>query len=154
MQSVPVVAAIVASLGCGSSGADEGGRRMTWKEDGVSVSALGTTSKLKTNAGRDYLTLTGTDFHVGIGLAIAVPTPLSPDTFICGQTASDQLLSISYSAANDDTLTETQSCAFVITQVGSVGGPPAVGTFEAVFKVPSGGTKSIANGSFSLPLTM
>jgi hypothetical protein len=42
----------------------------------------------------------------------------------------------------------------VITQVGALGGAPAVGTFEVVFSVPAGGTKSITNGSFNLPLMM
>jgi hypothetical protein len=39
------------------------------------------------------------------------------------------------------------------TQSGPVG-EPVTGTFEVVFDLPSGGTKSITNGSFEISLSM
>lgn len=157
-QVLAVTVAVTAAVsGCGGSGngTGSGGPRMTWKDDGVTVNAVGTTSRLSTSAGRDDLAISGTDFNAEISLSIAVPTPLTPQTFICGQTATNQTLSASYSASVDaGLLLSTQSCTLVIRQVGALGGAPAVGTFEVVFNVPAGGTKNITNGSFNLPLMM
>ena len=45
-----------------------------------------------------------------------------------------------------------QTCKIVLTQIGKVAGDPVVGTFEATFSNQGGGTTSVTNGSFSLPL--
>jgi len=143
-------------LGCGSGGGAKPStvRQMSWKDDGVLVTAASAMASLSTEGDRQYLRITGTDFSVGVSLAVATPTPLSPQPFVCGQTTAGQTVYVSYNEPDGGVLTATPTCTVDVTQVGAVGGAPAIGTFQATVTTPDGATKVLSNGSFNLPLTM
>ena len=132
-----------------------GDHRFTWLDDGAKMTAtLGKATWLST-AGRDSVDMLATTDAAGITIYAATPTPLTAQTFVCGQTASGQSLLLTY--RNDDPAgpaIRSESCTVAFTQIGAVGGAPVIGTFEVVFDLPSGGTKTITNGSFDLALSM
>ena len=143
-----------AIVGCGGGGSD-GGRHITWKDDGTSEKAIVTLAQRSTQGTSDYLNLLGTNSSVGITIVVgATGRPLAAETFTCNQTTSDQTVSLTYSDADGGTLATTQSCTVGVTQPGAPNGASATGTFAAVFTLESGGTKAITDGSFNVPIAM
>jgi hypothetical protein len=149
-----VLGALVSA--CGGGGSAGSGPGISWQEDGVPIAALGIKPAFLSSGGRDSLEIIGlgTSAHVGVTVVVAAPTPLSPQTFVCNQTTSGQSVIVTYTDADGGLDLATQSCTVVLTQVGVPGGAPAIGTFEAVFTLSAGGTKTISNGRFNLPLKL
>jgi hypothetical protein len=152
-----VAAASVLVAGCVSvSGGNVlgGDRRVTWLDDGVMTTATLGKATWLSMGGRDSVDMLATTDSVGVTIYAAMPTPFTPQTFVCGQTTPDQSLLLSY--RNNDPAGPTirsESCKVAFTQIGAVGGAPVTGTFEVVFDLSSGGTKTITNGSFDLALS-
>jgi hypothetical protein len=153
-----LAAASVLVSGCVSVGGGNvlsGDRHVTWIDDGVMMIATLGKATWASMAGRDSLDMLGTNDRAGMAIYAATPTPFTAQTFVCGQTTADHPLLLTY--RNDDPAgpaVKSESCTVTFTQIGAVGGAPAIGTFAVVFDLPSGGTKSITNGSFDLPLSM
>jgi hypothetical protein len=143
-----------AMMGCGG-GDSGGGRHITWKDDGTSEKAIVTLAMRGMQGTSDYLNLLGTNSSVGITIVVgATGRSLGAETFTCNQTASDQTVTLTYSDADGGTLPTIQGCTVAVTQAGVLSGGPATGTFSAVFNLASGGTKSITEGSFNVPISM
>jgi len=141
--------------GCGSSSSSSGGRHITWKDDGTSQSAIVTLAQRTMQGTSDYLNLLGTNSSVGITIVVGTTgRALGAETFMCNQTTSDQTVTLTYSDADGGTLPTTQSCSVKVTQPGALNGASATGTFSAVFNLDGGGTKSITEGSFNVPISM
>lgn len=153
-----VVAASALVGGCVSvSGGNvlSGDRQVTWLDDGVMMTATSGKATWLSMGGRDSVDMLGINDRAAVTIYAATSTPLTAQTFVCGQTTPDQSLLLSY--RNDDPAGPTirsKSCTVAFTQIGALGGAPVIGTFEVVFDLPSGGTKSITKGSFDLPLSM
>jgi hypothetical protein len=148
-----VAAASALVGGCMSGGGNGlgGDHHFTWLDDGVMTTATLGQATWASTGGRDSVEMLATTDRVGVTIYAATPTPLTAQTFVCG---SGQSLLLSY--RNDDPAgptIRTPSCTVVFTQIGAVGGAPVIGTFEVVFELSSGGTKSLTNGSFDLPLS-
>ena len=127
---------------------------VTWLDDGVMMTATTGNATWASKAGRDSVDVLGFKHSTGIEIYAAMPTPFTSQTFVCGQTTTDQSLLLTY--RNNDPAGPAitpESCTVAFTQSGPVG-EPVTGTFEVVFDLPSGGTKSITNGTFDLPLSM
>jgi len=153
------VAAASALLGGCVSGGNNvlgGDRHVTWLDDGVMMTATVGKATWASSGGRDSVDMIGNNDSMGIEIYAAAPTPFTAQTFVCSsQTTPGPALLLTY--RNGDPAGPAfmhQSCTVAFTQIGAVGGAPITGTFEIVFDLPSGGTKSITNGSFDLPLSM
>jgi hypothetical protein len=132
-----------------------GDRHVTWLDDGVMMTATSGKATWVSMGGRDSVDMLGINDSAGVTIYAATPTPLSAQTFVCGQTTAGQSLLLTY--RNDDPAgpaIRSESCTVAFTQIGAVGGSPVIGTFDVVFDLPSGGTKSITHGSFDLALSM
>jgi hypothetical protein len=152
-----VALAVTLSGGCGASGNNMlgGNRHVTWLDDGRMTTATLGQATWASMAGKDSIDMIATTDSVGITIYAAMPTPFTAHTFVCGQTTSDQSLLLTY--RNNDPAgpaIRSESCTVAFTQIGAVGGAPIVGTFAVVFDLPSGGTKTITNGSFDVALSM
>jgi hypothetical protein len=141
--------------GCVSGGNTlDGDCHVTWRDDGVMMTATTGNAVWVSMGGRDSVDINGVNDSAGIEIYAAMPTPFTAQTFVCGQTTTDHALLLTY--RNDDPAGpafHTESCTVAVTQIGAVGAP-LIGTFEMVFDLPSGGTKTITNGNFHLPLSM
>jgi len=127
---------------------------VTWLDDGVIMTATTGNATWASKGGRDSVDLLGFKHSTGVEIYAAMPTPFTSQTFVCGQTTTDQSLLLTY--RNNDPAGPAitpLSCTVAFTQSGPVG-EPVTGTFEVVFDLPSGGTKSITNGSFDISLSM
>ena len=143
----------VAIMGCGG-GSSDGGRHITWKDDGTSEKAIVTLAQRTMQGTSDYLNLLGTNSSVGITIVVgATGRPLAAETFTCNQ-GTDQTITLTYSDADGGTLATTQSCTVVVTRPGTLNGASATGTFTAAFTLDGGGTKAITDGSFDVPIAM
>jgi hypothetical protein len=141
-------------VGCGGNGSG-GAQGMTWDDDGTAVKPIGAKATMASTGGSDTYTITGTNLNGGsVVVAMTAATPISAQTFVCGQTTSGQTVGISYIDSDGGINIVEQSCTVVLTQVGKMGGPSVVGTFDAVLTLQAGGTKTISNGKFNLPITM
>jgi len=132
-----------------------GDRHVTWLDEGVMMTATSGKATWVSMGGRDSVDMLGINDSAGVTIYAAAPTPFAAQTFVCGQTTPGQSLLLTY--RNDDPAgpaIRSRSCTVAFTQIGAVGGSPVIGTFEVVFELPSGGTKSITNGSFDLALSM
>jgi hypothetical protein len=147
-------ALLVAGCGGGGSSPAGNGPGISWQDDGVTTTALGLKAIFSTGMGSDGLEIIGLGQSVktGVAVAVAATTPLTPQTFVCHQTTAGQSVTVTYNDADGGSELSTASCTVVLTQVGAVGGPSAIGTFEAVFNLRAGGTKTLSNGRFDLPL--
>jgi hypothetical protein len=152
-----VAAAASVLLGGCISGGDGSDRdcHVSWHDDGVMMTATAGNATWASMGGRDSVDLLGANHSAGVEIYAATPTPLIAQTFVCGQTTSDQSLLLSYRNDNPaGPAIRSRSCTVAFTQIGAVGGAPVTGTFEVVFDLPSGGTKAITNGSFEISLSM
>jgi hypothetical protein len=159
-----VVAA--ALLGCGGSapaGGPVGGLggtvgtgsgTMTWKDDGAAHSASFGTGVLARTSTTDLLELSGADATgAAIAFALSTPPPIVPAPFTCAQVGMNgTIVSLVYTSAN--AASSTQSCAITLATVGMATGARATGTFSAVIALTAGGTKTLSDGHFDLPLTV
>ena len=140
--------------GCiGGGNMFDGDCHITWLDDGAMMTATTGNATWASTAGKDSVDLLGVNHSAGIEIYAAMPTPFITQTLVCGQTTSGQSLLLTY--RNDSPAgpaIRSESCAVAFTQIGAVGAS-LTGTFEVVFDLPSGGTKSIMNGTFELPLS-
>jgi len=152
------VAAASALLGGCVSGGNNvlgGDRHVTWLDDGVMVTATVGKATWASSGGRDSVDMIGNNDSVGIEINAAAPTPFTAQTFVCSKTAPGPALLLSYRNGDPAGVAFMhESCTVAFTQIGAIGGAPVVGTFEVVFDLASGGTKTITSGSFELPLSM
>jgi hypothetical protein len=152
---VAVASALVG--GCVSAGGEnvlDSDCHVTWLDDGVMMTASTGNATWASKGGRDSVDVLGFKHSTGVEIYVAMPTPFTSQTFVCGQTTTDQSLLLTY--RNNDPAGPAitpESCTVGFTQSGPVG-ESVTGTFEVVFDLPSGGTKSITNGSFDVSLSM
>jgi hypothetical protein len=151
------IGALVAALvmgGCVSGGnMFDGDCHISWLDDGAMMRATTGIATWASTTDKDSVDLVGVNPSAGVEIYAAVPTPFTAQTFVCGQTTSDQSLLLTY--RNGDPAgpaISAESCSVTFTQIGAIG-TTLTGTFEVVFDRPSGGTKSITNGTFELPLS-
>ena len=153
------VAAAASALMCGCFGAGggnvlDGDCHVSWLDDGKKTSATTGNAVWASKEGRDSIDMNGVNHSAGIEIYTAMPTPFTAQTFVCGQMAPDQALLLTYRNDNPaGPAIQTESCSVSFTQVGAIGGAPIIGTFEVVFDLPNGGTKTITNGTFQIPLS-
>jgi hypothetical protein len=151
-----LVFAIGLSLNCSSGSAGgPGGAQMSWLEDGMSVTPFGADATLTSSSGVDSLRIDGlTQGAAGsVTIILGAASPFAPQTFDCNQLAGGQTVTISRANGTGFDITD-QSCKVVVTQVGKVGGPSLMGTFEAVISLTPSGTKTLSNGVFNIPVQM
>ena len=152
-----VVFAIGLSLNCSSSGGVGGpsGAQMSWLDDGIAVTPFGADATLTSSNGVDSLRIDGlTQGAAGsVTIILGAASPFAPQTFDCTQLVGGQTVTISYATGTGFDITD-QSCKVVVTQVGKVGGPSLMGTFEAVISLTPSGTKTISKGTFNVPVQM
>lgn len=127
---------------------------VTWLDDGVMMTATTGNATWASTGGTDSVDILGFKRSTGIEIYAATPAALTAQTFVCGQTAAGQSLLLTYRKGDPAApAIEPASCTVSFTQIGPVGAP-VIGTFDAVFDLPGGGTKSITSGSFDVPLSM
>jgi hypothetical protein len=136
------------------SGCDAGGNApsMTWDDDGVKVTALDGSAVFVTFQGREELEIIGSTNELSVRIVVSSDPPLTPQTFICSAPAqSPGRASVLYTDI-DGTSPDPfyQSCSVTLTQVGTFGGAPAIGTFWASLGTP-GSTRELTNGTFAVP---
>ncbi|HEY4188767.1 MAG TPA: hypothetical protein VGP07_27110 [Polyangia bacterium] len=154
-------------LGCGSGGAPGGLRggaggttatgsgSMTWKDDGAAHGASFATGVLARTSVTDLLEVSGADTAgMAIAFALSTPTPIAAAPFTCAQVGTNGIIvSLVYTTTGNAT-NSTQSCAINLATVGTTTGAHAIGTFSAVIALTAGGTKTLSDGQFDLPLTV
>ena len=86
-------------------------------------------------------------------MSLRGPAPLSAGTFRCEQTIDNRVAVVSYAPRGGQALV-AKTCAVVLTQVGKTPDMPILGTFDATFDKPGGGTISLANGEIDVALTV
>ena len=125
--------------------------QITWLDDGVMMSATTGNATWASKGGRDSVDMFGANHSAGVETL----TPLTAQTYVCGQTTSGQSLLLTYQSGKPaGPVISSESCTVAFTQIGAVGGAKVTGTFEMVLDLAGGGTKTITNGSFELPLSM
>jgi hypothetical protein len=147
-------AALVGGCGGGGDNVLDSDCHVTWLDDGVMMTATTGNARWVSTGGKDSVDILGFKHSTGVEIYVAMPTPFTAQTLVCGQTTPDQSVILTY-RNNDPAGPEmrSESCTVAFTQSGVVGAP-VTGTFDVVFDLPGGGTKSITNGSFDLPLSM
>ena len=150
-----VAFAIGLSLNCTSGGGGGPGAQMSWMDDGLPVTPFGADATLTSSGGGDSLRIDGlTQGAAGsVTIILGAASPFAPQTFDCNQLASGQTVLVSHANGAGFDVTD-RSCKVVVTQVGKVGGPLLMGTFEAVIGLTPSGSKTISNGVFKIALQM
>src|SRR6266508_3596309 len=138
------------SVGCGSNGGGAFG--MWWDDDGTPVKFIGGDARFTSSGGSDSYDITGVAHLATVQVQVTAPSPIAPQTFVCNQTTTGQLVGVTYYRPDGGIDFMEQSCTVVLTKAGQIG-DTAVGTFEAVINIPGGGTKTISNGKFNLQVS-
>jgi hypothetical protein len=139
--------------GQGGGAAGSGGNTVgvNWLDNGTSVTALGTSATLVLFQGQENLEIIGSTTELSIRLVVAAAPPLTPQTFVCNAVAGGPSAMANYIDNASVPLTP-QSCTVTLTEAGRTSGSPVVGTFKALFLVPTGGSRNLTSGTFNLPL--
>jgi hypothetical protein len=149
--AIVVVATLAGTLGCGA-GTPTSGPIISWTSNGVPMSA--TVQNLSWDSiGQDTLLITAAGPGAFLVLSLSAPTPLSPGTFVCGQTVGDRMVALSF-ASGAARAVAADTCTVVLTQVGKTPDVPILGTLEATFPQPGGGTLTFTNGRINIPLSV
>jgi hypothetical protein len=124
-------------------------------DDGIPVTPFGADATLTSSSGGDSLRIDGlTQGAAGsVTIILGAASPFAPQTFDCNQLAGGQTVLISHANGTGFDIKD-QSCKVVVTQVGKVGGPSLMGTFEAVISLTPSGSKTISKGVFNIALQM
>jgi hypothetical protein len=143
---------------CGGCGDSSGGTGhvvgMSWDDDGTPVRAWAAWTTLGTSGGVDTYRIDSLNTDPGdVSIVATAPSPIAPQTFGCTQTMAGPSASMMYTPSAGGFEFLEQSCTVVLTQTGQPGAR-VVGTFEVVFNLQAGGTKTISNGKFDLPVGM
>lgn len=141
--------------GCGDSNGSSGGvMGMSWDDDGTPVTAWAARTTLGSSGGVDTYEISSLGTDPGnVSLAVTAPSPIAPQTFVCTQTLAGPSVGLTYTPSAGGVEFTEQSCTVVLTQTGRPGAT-VVGTFEVVFTLQAGGTKTVSNGTFNLPVGM
>jgi hypothetical protein len=135
------------TVGCG--GGSGGPFGMWWDDDGTAVKFIGGSARFTSSGGTDSYDIDAVADLGSVELQVTAPSPIAPQTFVCNQTTTGQLVGVTYYWPDGGIEFVDQSCTVVLTKAGQVG-DTAVGTFEAVITLQAGGTKTISNGKFNL----
>ena len=87
---------------------------------------------------------------IGISFGVAATPPLGPTTVACNMTGMRPFVSFSYTGTDP----VWDSCSVTVSTLVLTGTTRATGTFEAVFTKTGGGTKTLSDGSYDLPMTV
>ncbi len=152
------VAAVSALVG-GCVGSGEGNVldrdcHITWLDDGVTMTATTGNATWASTGGTDSVDMFGANRSGGLEIYTATPAPLVAQTYVCGQTMPGQSLLLTYKIGNPaGPAISSENCTVAFTQIGAIGGAHVTGTFEMVLDLPGGGSKTITNGTFELPIS-
>jgi hypothetical protein len=153
------LALVLAVCGCGSGGtgksasscqpATSGVGTMTWLDDGIEECATSASATFSNNP--QYTIFQATNTPPTFGIFFSVSTVLGPGpiggSYSCVPLDS---LSVTFSYTQGQSNVAAQSCELTLNPQGTPG-VHATGTFSATL---SGGTGSITNGVFDLPVTI
>jgi hypothetical protein len=157
---------MLAVAGCGSGGAAKaeggvvscqpsysGGGTMGWRDDGTPVCALSASASVSTDGTFvvDGMTTTG-----GISIGIGFPSGVAgmSGAYSCGSHDGGPGTSIVDSVgAGPGYIFVAQSCTVSLDMTVTVGARET-GTFSATATATGGGTKSITDGVFDVPVAM
>ncbi|HEY7374239.1 MAG TPA: hypothetical protein VIF57_18900 [Polyangia bacterium] len=139
--------------GGGAGGAGSGGSagHVSWSDDGTAVTAIVGTASLVLYQGREDLEVVGATSLLDITIRVEDNPPLLPKTFMCNQPAGSPSATVAYTDLNGSPPGPSPECTVTVTQVGT-STTPAIGTFAAKFRLPSGETRDITDGSFEVQL--
>ena len=136
----------------GTGGTSGGTAHVTWRDDGTLVTAIGGSATRVLFEGKEILEIIGATNDLSIRMTVSDNPPLTPKTFMCNQPAGLAGATFIYSDVNASPgVLESPECTVTLTQVGTTGGPSAVGTFTAILAPPSGVRRNITDGSFDVP---
>jgi len=153
---IQLMLTLIAVAGCGGDGdgTTPAGRHVTWKDDGAAKTATLTVATKGASGTMESREILGTSPDVGVSIFVSAAAPLSAQTFDCSALTAGQTATVSYTESDGGLQLSMQTCTVNLTQVGEVGGASVVGTFTATFNLDAGGTKTITNGNFNVPVTM
>ena len=139
--------------GAGTGGGNGSDAHVSWLDDGSSVTAIGFSAiHVLVSQTREGLQVLGETDSLAVMLTVEDAAPLAPRTFMCNQPAGTPSARFNYHDNNaSPPLPMSPECTVTLTQLGSLGGPPAIGTFTGIFVLPSGTRRNITDGSFIVP---
>jgi hypothetical protein len=161
------VVLVLAACGCGSGGAAKaeggasgcppgasGGGTISWLDDGTQECAVSATATFVNTSQYTRFSLTGAATPLGISLGVSTvlaPGPIG-GTYSCAPLDS---VSVTFLYKQGQNEIGTASCALTLNMQGAAG-VHATGTFSATFTpwTTDGGTKSLTNGVFDVPVTI
>lgn len=125
---------------------------MSWTDDGVMECADLVIADRNTSSSLDFIEIIGSNSKgLGVGLTVSVVPPASlGGTYTCNGDAG--LAVIFTYTTNTSTNNPQMTCTITLTNPGAPGGANATGTFSATVSPPTGGTKTITNGTFDVPV--
>ncbi len=156
----------VGTTGVGGSAAGTGGGSttaactidggsLTWTADGVNQVAGVVETTCTTDGAFAGIEVVGGESS-GIGIAILLEAQGTVvGTYDCGSTATNQDVIFTYtgdSGAGGGGTATPVSCTVTVANAGTPGGVKAKGTFSAVLSLSGGGTTTITNGVFDVPV--
>jgi len=153
MVRVQLVLTVMVLAGCGGDGTGSATRHVTWKDDGAAKTAVLTVATSGGSGTTESREIIGTASDVGVTIFVSATAPLTPQAFDCSAPTTGQTVTVSYTESDGGLQLAMQTCTVNLTQVGAVGGASVAGTFAATFNLQAGGTKTITNGSFNVPVT-
>lgn len=131
-----------------SSGAGGATAGVVWKDDGVQNSADGSAQSLVAGGIIGFALNVGDLAHgnnLSVNVTTATPADWKPGTFVCPSPAA-----LGYvHSPNGGVTYQMATCSVTVTQTS----PTLKGTFDATFTISTGGTKTLSEGAFDVPLT-
>jgi hypothetical protein len=129
-----------------------GGGKLNWLDDGTRQNAVFAAAAMARSSMLDLLQITGSTANgaAATSFGVAAMPPLGLGAVACG-TGGYPFSTITYSPGAESVYT---SCSVTVSTLVLTGTPHVSGKFEAVFPKTGGGTKTISDGTFDLPLTV
>jgi len=129
---------------------------VTWKDDGTQECASNAEAIRMSSTGAsmtDTLEIVVTQLNITTGLSIVISSPTTlGGSYDCVVSPSSVVEITYYDPAANSTV--VQSCAVTLAFTASDAGvTAAVGTFSVMLTIPDGGTKSLTEGVFDVPVT-
>jgi hypothetical protein len=158
----------LAVAGCGSSGggktadgaancpaSQSAGASMSWQDDGALQCATIVSATYGSGSASTIFSLVASSASgIGVGLGVETTTGgimIVDGTYACGA-AGSFIGSFDYQQGSTPGL--AASCSLTVHAVDGAAGVPATGTFSATVTESSGGTKTISNGVFTVPVEL
>jgi hypothetical protein len=159
--SLSLVLAACSSGSGGASSKSEGGvsgcqpvagglGAMSWLDDGTQECAVGTSATFVNTSIYTMFSLSGSTTTLGVGLGVSTvlgPGPIG-GSYSCAPLDS---VSVTFNYTQGQTSTAATSCQLTLNMQGTAG-VHATGTFAATLMTAGGGTKSISDGVFDVPV--